>query len=184
MSQVLLMTATIVLTWFGLQAVHELGHVVAALATGGHVQRVVLHPLTLSRTDVAPNPRPLAVVWGGPLAGVLIPLAGWVCTLRYAPSIAYLARFFAGGCCLANGLYLGVGVLYPVGDALMLLQLGTPRWMLAVFGVLCAPLGLRLWHHLGPSFGLGTGSRVRRDHALAMTGLCIAALLLLAICSG
>ena len=48
-----------------MEAVHELGHVLAAWATGGLVTDVVLHPLTISRTDVRPNPRPLAVAWGG-----------------------------------------------------------------------------------------------------------------------
>ena len=64
----------LVASWIGMQAVHELGHVLAASATGGTVQRVVLHPLTISRTDVSPNPSPLAVAWAGPLVGVILPL--------------------------------------------------------------------------------------------------------------
>lgn len=45
-----------------MQAIHECGHVLGAWLTGGQVARVVLNPLTLSRTDLAENPRPLVVV--------------------------------------------------------------------------------------------------------------------------
>jgi hypothetical protein len=56
-------------------AVHELGHVIGAVISGGVVERVVLHPLTISRTDVSPNPHPGIVVWLGPVIGCLFPLA-------------------------------------------------------------------------------------------------------------
>jgi hypothetical protein len=39
------------LTWFVMTAVHELGHVGGDLATGGSIERVILSPLTISRTD-------------------------------------------------------------------------------------------------------------------------------------
>ena len=55
------LAALLVASWFLMQAVHELGHVLAAWLTGGAVQRVVLSPLEISRTDVMPNPRPLVV---------------------------------------------------------------------------------------------------------------------------
>ena len=43
------LVALALLSWLLMQAVHELGHVAAALATGGSVERVVLHPLTDDR---------------------------------------------------------------------------------------------------------------------------------------
>jgi len=61
-------------SWLGMQAVHELGHVLGALMTGGRVARVVLHPTTISRTELVTNPSPLIVVWGGPVFGALAPL--------------------------------------------------------------------------------------------------------------
>src|SRR5208337_624939 len=68
--QVLLIGTFLPLCWMAMMAVHELGHVVAAVATGGKVEKVVLHPLMISRTDVSPNPSPLIVVWAGPIVGV------------------------------------------------------------------------------------------------------------------
>jgi hypothetical protein len=64
----------IYLSWLAMQAVHELGHILAAWLTGGTVERVILEPLAISRTDVSPNPSPLAVAWAGPLVGVALPL--------------------------------------------------------------------------------------------------------------
>ena len=53
---------------------HELGHIAAAVVSGGSVRQVVLYPLTFSRTDVEPNPHPLLVVWAGPIFWALLPL--------------------------------------------------------------------------------------------------------------
>jgi len=60
--QLLFIASLLALSWFAMMAVHEFGHVVSAFASGGAVERVVLHPLTISRTDVSPNPNPSIVV--------------------------------------------------------------------------------------------------------------------------
>lgn len=65
--------AVLGLSWLGMMATHEFGHVAAAKLTGGSVVRVVLHPATISRTDVSPNPSPLVVASAGPVLGCLIP---------------------------------------------------------------------------------------------------------------
>ena len=108
------MTALLILSWFGMQAVHESGHVVAAWASGGRVDRVVLVPWSISRTDLAFNPLPLIVAWGGPLVGTLAPLAAWLMTRVLHLPGRFLLRFFAGFCLVANGVYIGAGVVYPV----------------------------------------------------------------------
>jgi hypothetical protein len=134
--------------WLGMQAVHELGHVTAAWLTGGKVERVVLHPLAISRTDVSPNPRPLMVAWAGPLVGVILPLVvAGVCRLA-GRRIRRLADFFAGFCLIANGLYIGAGSFGRIGDAGDMLRHGSPPWTLFVFGVACTAGGLWIWHCL------------------------------------
>ena len=72
--RILFVISILGLSWLGMMATHEFGHVVAAKLTGGTVVRVVLHPATISRTDVLPNPSPLAVAWAGPVLGCLIPV--------------------------------------------------------------------------------------------------------------
>src|SRR5690349_5979133 len=92
---------TLLLSWLLMQAVHEAGHVLGARLTGGHVQRVMLHPLAISRTDVSPNPWPLAEVWAGPLGGVVIPLAMCLVSKFWIKPLAAWVRFFAGFCLIA-----------------------------------------------------------------------------------
>ncbi len=136
-----------------MQAVHEFGHVAGAWMTGGRVATVVLHPLTISRTDLAANPDPLTVVWAGPVLGCVLPLIAWWVTRRW--SWSFLLRFFAGFCLIANGAYIAVGAFDRVGDCGEMLKHGSAMWQLWLFGLVTVPVGFRLWHGLGPQFGLG-----------------------------
>ena len=149
-----------------MQAVHELGHVLGAWASGGEVRRVVLSPTTLSRTDVGMNAHPLAVAWAGPIIGVLLPLALWLLARVARWSGAFVLRFFAGFCCVANGLYIGLGAFQRVGDCGEMLRHGAAVWQLWLFGVVVTPVGFVLWNGLGPQFGLGAAQgRVSRKVA-------------------
>lgn len=161
--QLVLVGSTVGLSWLGMMAVHECGHVLGACLTGGAVSRVVLHPLTISRTDLSANPHPLLVAWAGPAVGVLVPLVVLgVASLARWPG-TYLVRFFAGFCLVANGAYIGAGSFGGIGDAGDMLRQGSPAWPLWAFGVLTAPTGLGLWRNLGPHFGFGAAEgRVSR----------------------
>jgi hypothetical protein len=136
------------LCWLSMLATHELGHILAAWASGGRVTKVVLHPLAISRTDVMPNPAPLIVVWAGPVLGVLLPLA-LCCLPTGSVSRRNLLRFFTGFCLVANGAYIGLGAFERIGDAGEMLRHGSPLWMLQLFGILAVSGGLFLWHRLG-----------------------------------
>ncbi len=145
--------------WLGMQQVHELGHVLGAMASGGRVQHVELHPLTISRTDLAENPHPLIVVWAGPLAGILLPVAAWGAAAATRLPGAFLLRFFAGFCLIANGAYIGVGSLGRIGDCGEMLRHGSPLWLLWLFGLLAIPAGLALWNGQGAHFGMGRAAQ-------------------------
>ncbi len=164
--QVLLIGTFLPLCWLAMMVGHELGHVVGAAATVGEVERVVLHPLAISRTDVSPNPNPPVVVWGGPLIGVLLPLALLFIFKGGKIAMAYLPQFFAGFCLIANGCYIGVGSFGGTGDAGDMLAHGSPKWSFWFFGLAAVPLGLYLWTGLGPSFGLGR-AKGEVDHRAA-----------------
>ena len=160
------------LCWLAMQVVHEAGHVLTTWATDATVTAVVLHPLSISRTDVAPNPSPLAVVWGGPIFGCIAPVAAWLIFAALGWPSAYLWRFFAGFCLIANGAYIGSGAVEPVGDAEDLVRLGTPGWTLAAFGLIALPAGLALWNGQAASFGLGREARpIPQRHLFAVAGL-------------
>lgn len=135
-------------SWYWMQIVHELGHVLGAMLTGGSVQRVVLELLSFSRTDVEQNPRPFFVVWMGPLLGSLVPLALWLVARAMRWRIRGLFGFFAGFCLIANGAYIGMGSFDGVGDAGDMLSLGSPAWTLWAFGLITIFGGLWVWHRL------------------------------------
>jgi hypothetical protein len=170
--QTLLIASTLALSWLGMQAVHELGHVLGAWAGGETVKKVVLHPLVISRTDATHDRHPLLVVWGGPILGSLLPLVALGITRLIRSGFIYLFQFFAGFCLVANGAYVGAGSFGGMGDAGDLMRHGAHRWMLIVFGLACVPLGLSLWNGLGTHFGMGkTSGEVDRRAALGTLGL-------------
>lgn len=138
-----------------MMGMHEAGHALGAWATGGHVTRVVLTPFALSRTDVAPNPAPLAVVWCGPLFGALFPCLLYTAfALLHWPLRRWL-KALSGFCLVANGLYLASGIVTPAGDTQDLLRLGVPSLLFVAIGVPMLIAGLWLWHTLGRRWGLG-----------------------------
>ena len=147
--QILFVVALLTLSWLAMMALHELGHVLGAFVTGGEVERVVLHPLSISRTDVSSNPHPAVVVWLGPLVGSIVPLAALAVIPQKLDVLRMIVRFFAGFCLVANGAYISLGWIDQVGDCGEMLRTGTPVWLMIAFGGITIPLGFYLWHGLG-----------------------------------
>ncbi len=146
---ILFCIATLAMCWLGMMAVHELGHVVGAVLSGGTVTKVVLSPVAISRTDVSPNPYPGFVVWLGPLLGCVLPLAAWSLVPRSLTWPRGIAQFFAGFCLIANGAYIGLGSFEQIGDCREMLRTGSPVWTLWLFGFITTPAGFWLWHRMG-----------------------------------
>jgi hypothetical protein len=163
--QIIFMTALLWLSWLLMTLIHEAGHVIGALCTGGTIRRVIWHPAVLSRTDVHPNPHPVAEVWAGPLIGVMAPLLLAGLAQMFRLRIAFIGWFIAGFCLIANGAYIGIGAIHPIGDAQELVRFGMPRWSLATFGIAAGLSGLWIWHLISPRLGFGNHPREieRRD---------------------
>lgn len=177
--QVVLIGSAVIGSWLGMQAVHELGHVLGSKLSGGQVARVVLHPLTISRTDLAENPRPLVTAWFGPVVGVTVPLVLCIAAAGANLQWAFMLRFFAGFCLVANGLYIGVGSFGRVGDCGEMLRHGSAPWQLWLFGAATTPVGFWLWRGQGPHFGLGPANgRVSRGVAYGSLVGCLVLVLL------
>lgn len=173
--QIILIVSFLGFSWLAMQAVHELGHVLGAIAGGGTLCKVGLYPTVISRTDVFPNPHPLLEVWAGPLVGSILPLLVFLLAAALKAPALYLYRFGAGFCLVANGSYIGGGSFRELGDARDLLLFGAAQWQLILFGLLTAPLGLYLWNGLGSTFGLGAAKgRVNRTATLTSLGLLVA----------
>ncbi|MCH2202993.1 MAG: hypothetical protein MK102_13555 [Fuerstiella sp.] len=148
-----------------MQAVHELGHILGAVLTGGTVNHVSLHPLAISRTDVNPNPVPEVVVWAGPLVGCCLPtliafgshgfLSNTITrrTRNTTRQVRSFLLFFTGFCLVANGAYLAIGTFYSVGDTRGMLRTGVPAWVLCALGTAAMSAGVCIWHQLGSVCG-------------------------------
>ena len=172
--QIILIASFLAFSWLAMQAVHELGHVTGAWLSKAKVTKVALHPFILSRTDLGYNPHPAFVVWSGPVFGILIPLLALLfARLLRSPGI-YLFRFFAGFCLIANGVYIAFGPATGGGDTGIMMQHGSPRWLVVLFGIFTVPPGLYLWHNQGRHFGLGkAGGQVIRSATVVSAVLLI-----------
>ena len=155
LSQTVLIATFVAFSWLAMQCVHELGHVAGAWITGATIERVFLHPLSFSRTDLSSNPHPSFVSWAGAVIGATIPLLAFLLAHALRIPGVYLFRFFAAFCLVTNGLYLAVGSINGVGDSGDLLNCGSQRWHLIAFGIVTVPLGFYLCNGLGPKFGFG-----------------------------
>lgn len=137
---------TLLVWWWLMMAVHELGHVLGCLVSGATIEVVVLWPWTISETVRSGSAAPLIDTWAGPIVGSVLPVLLWSIIRRWRHA-AWVGGW-AGFCCVANGIYLGVGWSDAVGDAGDLLRLGMPAWALAVVGGLMLIGGIWIWHAL------------------------------------
>jgi len=129
-------------------AVHELGHILHALASGGRVIHVSFPPFGFSQTFVDPNPHPLIVAWGGPMWGVCLPALMLLVVRVLLRRVPKLLWFFTGFCLIANGAYIGLGWMKSSGDAHDLMRSGAPLYTLILFGVVTFASGLLCWHQI------------------------------------
>ena len=153
--QLVFVVSLLALFWLAMMAVHEFGHVVHAWLSGGMVTKVVLHPLEISRTDVAPNPHREFVAWGGFVWGSLLPALVFVGVSRFLRAGEFFAAYFAGFCLIANGAYLSAGCFFPVGDTRALLSEGVSRAVMGLAGLALLTCGLYVWHRLDDSVSAG-----------------------------
>lgn len=155
LDQIVLISTFLAFSWLGMQVVHEFGHCLGAWFTGGKVVRVIAHPFVISCTVLSRNPRPLLVVWAGPIFGVVLPAITALFAARLRAPGIYMFRFFAGFCLIANGVYIGFGSFGRLLDAGDMMSYGSPQWLLLVFAGITIAAGLYFWNGIGSGFGLG-----------------------------
>lgn len=135
---------TLVFSWLYMQWTHEAGHIIAGLASGATLEHVSFDPRSFSQTRFSSNPKPLITVWGGPMLGVLIGAGFPLLSACWHQSWRLVFLCIASFILIANGLYIGLGAFTPVGDAETMIRLGTPRWLMIAYGLVCVILGRAL----------------------------------------
>lgn len=153
-------------SWLGMQAIHELGHVLSALGTGAAVNAIHLHPFEISSTDTTGGQSQLLVVWCGPIIGSVVPCVMFGIAAWLRSRDAFLFRFFAAFCLLANGAYIGIGAWDKVGDAGDMLRLGSPFWLLETFGAVAMLASAVLFRGLAAPFGFARDRQPVRTASL------------------
>jgi hypothetical protein len=99
----------LVLAWSVMVMTHELGHIVSGCCLGATLVDFDIRPWGLPYNVFSSDPHPLLILWGGPVLGVLTPLA--VAMFFRTPAIWFVADF----CLLANGIYLAIA--WIAGDS-------------------------------------------------------------------
>lgn len=161
-------TALVLVSWYGMLWCHELGHALAAVLIGASPVSISVPLLGFSHTDIGVWPRPVVVVWSGPIFGSLVPLVfALILAALQKPLLRVggpamqkrclqIAWFFAGFNLIANGAYIGLGWIDRIGDTGELLDAGHTPAPLIIFGCLTGTSGLACWHQLGPRLGLSS----------------------------
>ncbi|MBI9018538.1 MAG: hypothetical protein JEZ07_14895 [Phycisphaerae bacterium] len=148
MSKVIKLILILVIYWYVMMAVHELGHVAGSWVTGGQVDRVVFGLLKLSRTDLICNPHPLIVAWSGFAGGVVFPgIIYLLWRVFKIPGLNFIFGLFCF-CLIVNGVYMAADAFYKSADGKSIIQHGGNMWQLLVVGIFLTAFGLWLVDNL------------------------------------
>lgn len=127
----------LVISWCVMTTTHECGHLVGGWLSGATLTKYDLCPWHLPYSMHQPDPHPLVTLWSGPILGVFAPLI--VFFLRPNPFLKGVAGFSL----LANGVYLGAGLLSNDSflDTTRLIREGAWQGTIILYSLLCSVSG-------------------------------------------
>lgn len=137
--------------------IHELGHALTLVATGGEVDFIEVSPFSWSYAHYTSDPEPMATSWGGFLWETVFGLFAffvlWIAKSRLSLFGVVLAIASLAG----TGIYMLVGAVLRIGDSAALIRMGVPPSALIVIGSFLLLLVLPLILPLGVLLGVGKG---------------------------
>gem|GEM_PF-2659316 len=135
--------------------IHEFGHVLNGVATGGKFDHIEFSVLGWSRAFLAHHGEPRAVSWGGVQWACTVSLFGFLLcwTFRSRAVLFFLVltiKTFA-----ASGQYLMVGLFTGEGDGAHLAMMGVSKPILIIIGSALLLVVFPISGLTGPLLGLG-----------------------------
>ncbi len=136
---------------------HELGHALAVIATGGEVSFIEVSPFSWSYTHYISDPEPMATSWGGFLWGTMIGVFTFLILWIVRSRLSLFGAVFAVTSLAYAGIYMLVGAVLRIGDSAALMWMGIPQAVLIAIGGMLLLLVLPLILPLGVLLGIGRG---------------------------
>ncbi len=134
--------------------IHESGHALNAVLSGGSVNRITLSPLSWCYASTSGGNR-MFVVCGGFLWQTALPTVILVLLWCFKSRLSLWALFLALVSFAPSGIYMIIGAVAGIGDGGRLIKYGIPPFVLLTVGSIlllcCLPLALPL----GPFLGVG-----------------------------
>ncbi|MCY2927679.1 MAG: hypothetical protein NT031_20005 [Planctomycetota bacterium] len=152
----LVVLGAVVLAFNAMRIVHECGHLLAAMATGGQALGITMNPVGWCYA-LAHGGADHAFSWGGlvtePVAGLAILALVWSFAKRLS-AIGLLVGIIA---LAETGLYMLAGAIGGQGDPAHLIAMGIPAMVFYVTGSVLILLALPLILPAGAAIGIGRG---------------------------
>ncbi|MFZ2657367.1 MAG: hypothetical protein WAX69_20695 [Victivallales bacterium] len=123
----------IVIGWFPLQLLHEVGHIISCKLNGGIVQKIAFHFNIFTETIREGSLHPVADIWMGSIIGILLPFLLLLIPAR--KNVKEILVLFCAVCLIGNGLYIGLGWLCDGGDGWELIRYNVNLLWLILFGL-------------------------------------------------
>ncbi|MEA5079169.1 MAG: M50 family metallopeptidase, partial [Anaerolineaceae bacterium] len=153
--QVLFNTGCLAFSFCSFPFLHEGGHALATILTGGQVSGFNINPLGWSYLIYPSSPPNLLfTAWGGILFSTFISLFFIGIAFRYRNPFVVLIGFLGIYGLLHNGLDFIFGMVFATGDPSLLLRLGVPSWSILLAACFSLLFGSLLAFFFQPMIGI------------------------------
>jgi hypothetical protein len=152
---------------------HESGHALATLLTGGKISSLVINPLGWSYVVYESSilPQPLFTAWGGILFSTIASIILLWIALQFQNPYWVFIGFVGIFILLSNGMNFMMGLIYSTGDPALLYEYGVPIWIILLVGCLSAFGGVLLAILFQPFIGITPGDSFLRRLFILGSGI-------------
>ena len=135
--------------------IHEFGHILNGVATGGKFDHIEFSVLGWSRAFLAPHGEPRAVSWGGVQWACTISLLGFLLCWAFRSRAVLFFLVLTIDAFASSGQYLMVGLFTGEGDGAHLAMMGVSKPILIIIGSALLLVVFPISGLAGPLLGLG-----------------------------